>query len=607
MHGLSIFGPETLKYGPDEPFEYLNPDAPIGGKLRVPGSTFTKLNNFGLGGTGPELLSKVFDTLGIKSWDDDEPFAVYGLIAESFELSDDKSSLTVRLRPEARFADGEPLDADDVVFSYDLLFDPNVNPAARLRMANVESCEKLDDHTVRFTFTSYSRDLPISVAYLTVYPEHIYGVPGVNLAEDFNDEFPIGSGPYEIESYAYGERVVFRRRADYWANDLPVCRGFFNWERIEFIITHDAFSRLEALKSGRIDYLAGLDPITFANFGGDYFDKGYIVKEDFPLSRPSAMKCLAFNLRRPIFKDPAIRRILISLYDFDFINRNFYFGTQDRLTSYFLRQPHLRASAGPAEGAVREILLDLARRHNDPEAGRLYVSPEALEIGSYDPGTDVEGNPVPLSVRIEAANRELDRLGWKWDSDLGARRKGDDVLKFEILDPFDKGLYHYTETLAQVGIRATPSKLSPLERQNRERTFRLDMMHRWYDGRYAPGVELARHFSAEGADTPGSANLIGIENPALDEVLSVLMNSEDFEEVGQYARVFDRIMLGNAYVVPKFWPRVDQGVYWNTMGRPKNYCSGLWFTYNVMWFWWHDEEAAKRLEKAMEAGEPFVR
>lgn len=604
-HGLSIFGPQTLKYAPGEPFAYLNPDAPVGGRIKLPGGYFTKLSPFGLTGTPPPLLYKVFDTLGIKSWDDDEPFSVYGLLAESFELSDDRLSMTVRLRPEARFADGEPVLADDVVFSYDLLFDPNVNPATRLSFTNVESVRALDERTVRFTFKQYTRDLPITVTYLEIYPKHIYGVPGVNLAEDFNEVLPVGSGPYEVESYTLGERITFRRREDYWANDLPYCKGFFNWGHIEFQVYYDAFSEMEALKSGHIDYLGFLTPVAFENLDGAFFQRGYIVKEQFPLSRPSAMKCLTFNLRNPLFQERRLRQVIVSLYDFDFINRNFYFDTQDRLTSYFLRQPHLRATAGPAGGAVAEILHGLAARHNRTDA--TYVPAEVFTRGATDPAEDAQGNLVPLDIRIEAANRELDRLGWLWDPQVGARRKGEEVLRFEIIDMVDKGLYHFVETLQRVGIQAKPAKLSELEQQNRTRTFRFDMMHTWYDGRYAPGRELARNFLSEEADTPGSLNLMGLKNPAVDEVLEVLMTSMDYEEVGRYARVFDRLMLGNAYVVPKFWPRVNPGVYWNHMGRPEVYCSGLWFYYNVLWFWWEDAEARKALEAAMAEERTFRR
>jgi len=602
---VSIFGPETLKYKEGEPFAYLDPNAVVGGRLRVPGGYFTKLSPFGLTGTPAPLTERVFDTLGIKSWDDDEPFAVYGLLAQYFELADDKLSMTVYLRPEARFADGVPVTADDVVFSFNVLFDPDMNPGGRLSLQNVRTVERLDDHTVRFLFKEYTRDLPIAVTYLTIYPKHIYGLPGKNLGHDFDKVLPVGSGPYAVESYTIGERIVYVRRDDYWGRNLPYCKGFFNWKRIEYQVYYDQFSQMEALKSGYIDYLAAWNPETFRKINGNYVDKRYIVKEPFPLTRPSAMKGLAFNLRLPKFQDLQVRKIIASLYDFDFINRNYYFESQDRLTSYFLRQPHLRARPGPAEGRVREILLDLAKRHNRPAEGVVYVPREAIDIGPYDPGIAPDGTPIPIESRIQAANLELDRLGWTWDANAGTRRRGDQLLDIEILDGIDNGLYHFTEILGMAGIRARAARLSSLESQSRYKNAQFDMMHVWYDGRNAPDRELARNFLSAEADIRGASNIMGLKNPAIDEVLNVLMASDSHETVSVYGQVFDRIMFANWYLVPKFWPRGDYGAYWNFMKRPKVYASGLWYFYNVMWFWWEDPQRHAALNAARDKGVPF--
>ena len=245
---------------------------------------------------------------------------------------------------------------------------------------------------------------------------------------------------------------------------------------------------MEALKSGYIDYLAAWNPGTFRKLKGDYFDKGYIVKERFPLTRPSAMKGLVFNLRHEAFQDRRVRKIIASLYDFDFINKNFYFGSQDRETSYFLRQDHLRARPGPAEGRVREILEDLAQRYNRPDENLVYVPAEAIEIGPYDPGKAPDGSPIPIETRIQAANQELDRLGWRFDPVRKVRCQGELVLDFEINDGVDDGLFHFTQILEMSGIKGRAAKLSPLEQQGRYKNFRFDMAHVWYDGRYAPGV-----------------------------------------------------------------------------------------------------------------------
>lgn len=598
--GVSVFGPEGLKYKAGERFEYLNPDAPVGGRLRMSGLTFSKLSTFGLAGTAPQWLEEYcFEALGIKSWDDDEAYSVYGLLAESFEIADDKSSLTVRLRPEARFSDGEPVTADDVVFSYELLFDPDVNPALRLHLKPVERIVAVDEHTVRVDFKYYTRDLPVYVSRLVVYPRHVYGRAGVKLGEDFREVPPVGSGPYKVKSYVIGERVLYERRDDYWGRELPYCKGYLNWKEIEEQVFFDGFSELEALKSGLIDFKCYFQPDVLNKLDIEGMRKGYLVREYFPITRPSAMKCMVFNLRRPLFQDVELRKVLISLYDFEYINRNFQYGEDFRLVSYFHTQPNLRASPGPAEGKVRALLLELAEKHNTVE--NKYVPDAALERGPVELGMGPDGKRLPVDVAVYNASKRLDELGWRWDTSQGVRVKDGRKLSFEIMLDSDD-MFHYTEVCQLAGIDARISNLSGLELQSRTRNFQYDCMGGWFDGRKAPGRELARHFFSSEADVKGSVNRSGLKNPAIDEVLEVISTTEDRDTLETYCRVFDRIMCNNWYVLPRTWPTRDHAVYWAGMRRPEKYVSGLWAYYNIKWFWWFDEERQKAIDDAMAAG-----
>ena len=608
VHGVSIFGPESLKYAEDEPFEYLATNAPISGTLRLPGGYFSKTTPFGLSGNLAPGVWFCFDRLGLKSWDDDEPYAMYGLLVKYYELADDRNSMRLYLRPEARFSDGVPLTADDVVFSYNLLYDPDMNPADKLRWKNVETLTKIDDHTVEIRFKEYNRDVPIWISYLVVYPKHVYGVPGVDLSKDFEDSFPVGSGPYAMESVVKGQRVTLRRRKDYWGDILPRSRGHRNYERMDYMVYYDSFSKLEAFKSGLLDY-CGMTLKEFVKLKGDYFDKGYIRAETFPLTRPSAMFGLVFNLRNPLFQDIRIRRVITSLYDTDYINRNVYYGHNERLVSYFHKQRRIRATTGPATGKVRDILLDLAGRFNDPENGTVHVPEEAFTRGPYQIGTDADGNLIPIEDRMQAANLYLDSIGWAWDPALKARRKGKQLLRFEIVQESEAGeeAMRIVEVLQQVGIDATITRASPLEYTNRRKSFRFDMISGWFDGRHAPGHELARNFLSKEADVRGSANIMGLKNPAVDEVLNILTGIEDREKMEVYARVFDRIMCANIYVLPATWPKHDIGCYWAYLKQPKKYCSGLWYVYNVQAYWWVDKEAKRAIEKAKAEGKPYVR
>ena len=600
VHGVSIFGPKALKYAKGEPFEYLNPDAPIAGNFRIPSDTFTKLTPFGITGSTAEGLDlHCFEPLGIKSWDDDEAYSVYGLIAESFEIADDRLSMTIYLRPEARFADGHPITAEDVLFSYELLYDPDVNPAYRLAWKAVDKVVIVDEHTVRAEFKMFTRDLPVTVSRLVIYPKHIYGRPGLNLGKDLREELPVGSGPYRVESYVMGERIRYVRREDYWGKDLPYCKGYLNWKSIEYQVFFEGFSQFEALKGGLQDFKCWFQPDVLEKLDGDGFRKGYIKREFFPITRPSAMKCLVFNLRKPMFQDIELRKVLISLYDFDYFNRNFAYGKEERLVSYFNNQPQLRAAPGPATGRVREVLQALAAKHNTPEHD--YVPAEAISRGPYELGQNADGVRFSIDERVYAACTRLDELGWKWDPAQNVRVKDGVALRFEITDD-STDVFAYSEVCKSVGIGANVVKLSPLEEQSRMRNFMFDVTHGWFDGRKAPGRELAGCFLSTEADIKGSANTLGLRNPAIDEILEELSSSYDHERVELYAKVFDRIMCANWYVLPRSWPTLDHAVYWRYLRKPDTYAPGLWTYYNIWWYWWFDEERYQAVQEAIKAG-----
>ncbi len=606
IHGLSIFGPSSLKYKEGEPFVYLNPDAPIAGKLRMPCGYFTKLTSFGLtGNSAPSVDLLCFESLGIKSWDDDEPFAVYGLLAEYFEVADDKKSMKIHLRKEARFADGKPVTADDVVFSYELLYDPDINPAKRLAWKNVEKLEKVDKYTVNLTLKEYSRDMLLWTGYLTIYPKHIYGDSSKNIGNDFQDARPVGSGPYRIESFVKGQQVTYVRRDDYWGKDLCYRKGMFNWKRVEYQIYHDTFAKMEALKSGYLDFIGWFDLEEFGKMNGAYIKNNYMVKKKFAITRAAAMKCLIFNLRKPLFQDKELRKVITSLYDFDFINKNFSYNSEERILSYFNNQPHLRANKGPAKGKVLELLKKLAKKYNKPEEDKILIPEEAFTRGPYELGTDSEGNRIPIDERIMAACKYLDQMGWVWDPEKDARVKNGKALKIEILTD-NPSIFHFSQILKQAGIKAKCTKLSPLEMQNRLKNGQFDAVQGWFDGRKAPAWEMARNLMSSEADIKGASNRMGLKNPAVDEMLNVMMTSEDKDEVSIYAKAFDRVMCGHWYVLPLSWPKEDRAVYWNFLRGPDYYESGLWTYYNIFWFWWLDEERYKRIQEDMKTGTPFI-
>ncbi len=226
---------------------------------------------------------------------------------------------------------------------------------------------------------------------------------------------------------------------------------------------------------------------------------------------------------------------------------------------------------------------------------------EAITKGPREMGTFPDGTRIPIEERVHAANIYLDQLGWKWDPKAGTRRKGDLLLNLEIIDKYE-GIYRFTEALKMAGIKASQAKLGRVEARIRMKTFDFKMRHRWMDARNAPGREFAKHFLSSEADISGSHNVMGVKNPAVDELLEKVMKAETKDEVSLYSKALDRILCAQCYVVPKYWPTCDFGCYWNRFGRPEEYASGLWLYYNILWFWWYDADLDDNLKKAMQYG-----
>ena len=605
-HAVSVLE-QPPKYGEDEPFSFVNPNAPRGGDVNLPGTYFTKLSNFGLYGSPPPALELVFDNLADKSWDDDEAYTVYGVLVRYFEIPKDRRRIRLHLRRDAAFSDGVPVTARDVVFSYRILFLPGMSPAHRTWFERINRMEEVDEHTVDVWIDEYSRDVPVNLSRLTVYPEHIYGEPGADLGKDFEDSLPIGSGPYVVESFEKGQNISYRRRDDYWGDRVPRLQGTYNFDGVHYQVYYDDFSELQALKSGKIDFTSVNLNAFFNQMNGEYFDRGFIRKERFPITRPAAMHCFAFNLRRPVLQDVRMRQAIELLYDFETINRNVYWGERFRLNSYFHNENNLRSGPGPAEGEVRKILERLAAEYNDSKEGIIHVPALALERGAFEYGLDSEGERIPMEQRILAVNLLLDEMGWIFDENEGVRMRNGEPLQLEILThaSHPAELQYFAKNMRAVGIRPILVDASKLELVNRLGAFRFDLVNAWFDGRRAPSAELARNFLSATANIKGSANILGLTNPAVDAVLEELLNASSVEEMETWARVFDRIMLSNHYVVPRTWPIYDYGVYWDYLEQPEEYASGLWFYAVPLRYWWMDLERKREIEAALE-GQPSV-
>jgi microcin C transport system substrate-binding protein len=604
--GVSVFGPESLKYDFGQTFVYQDPSSPRGGQLNVPMRVFSKLTPFGLKGRMASAVWNCWEPLAIKSWDDDEPYALYGVLAESFELADDKKSLIITLRPEAKFSDGMPVTADDVVFSYDVLFDPDFPPGRTSKWREVSKVEKLDDHRVKLHFKAWRRDLLTSVLrYFQIYPKHVYGKPGVNLGGDFLLKPPVGSGPYRVQSFEMGKEVTMVRRDGYWGDTvkggLPTARGTWNFNTIHYRVfdwktAHQ--DKLEAFKQGRLSYLDFPKPDVIDQLKkGDLFKRGLITIESLPWTRPAAMFCLQFNLNKPIWQDRELRYVINMLWEPDPDDAQASRPNRKRIVSYFNTQPRLRAGAGEAKGAVRDLLTALTGRHNRP--GKLYVPEAAFDRGPHEAGTDAHGKRPSMKQRIETAKRRLDKLGWKQDPTKGVRVKNGQPLELNIIDRGSPGIRHFIKAMTQAGVRVSPSKKLSWEEQDEQiRQGQYDLLTAWLDGRMAPRAsELSVHLVSGGRH-----NKSGLKNPAIDELLSVITTTGDRQKLGVYCKAFDRIMTAQWYAIPFYWSASQPAVYWSYLARPAIRCSMLSPEYAIPRLWHMDAERYRKVQHALRTG-----
>jgi microcin C transport system substrate-binding protein len=611
-HGLSLYGPQDLKYKEGQSYRWANKSAAKGGILNLSSvGAFTKLNPLSLKGTSAPLLGNCFETLGQSSLDPEEPFVVYGSLAEYFELGDEAMTLTCHLNKNAYFSDGAPVRADDVVFSFNLIFDPQYTPGYRSYFSDIEKAEKIDDRTVKFTFKALNKELPLIITSgLIILPKHVYGVEGKDFGKDFDESLPVGSGPYKVKAYDKGAYITYERDKKWWAKDLPLSKGRYNFDTIKSVIFLDPVPERQALKSGMIDAKQISSSKDWHHeFNGDYFKNSYSVRRLFtPMERVSNMQGFALNLRREKFKDIRVRKALGAIFDFEHMNKNLFYSQYERCLSFWNGSKEM-STRGPAKGDERKILVDLSKRFNKPKEGVVAVPKDAVIRGPYAVGTAPDGSVFSIYDRILAANSYLDKAGWKYDAEVGARRKGDAILSIEFMlygPGFQRICNPYIELLAEIGVKGRIQIVQPAEFVKRIKTFDYDIITSSFGGNSSPGNELKNWFHSASASVPGSRNHMGISNPAVDEVIDKIVVADNRKSLVLYTKVLDRILCANHYMIPQWYTKVDRAIYWQRIQGPKVYAGKGAFESEVINFWWFDEARSKRLNEAMANDVPFV-
>jgi microcin C transport system substrate-binding protein len=582
-HGIAMHG--DLKYGPDfTHFDYTNPDAPKGGELRLYGlGTFDSFNPFIIKGNPDDGSTRIYETLMVSSAD--EPFSEYGLLAESVETPADRSWVIFTLRPQARWHDGQPITADDVIWSFETLRSKG-QPVYRAYYAGVETVEKVGERAVKFTFKpGENRELPLILGQLTVLPKHYWAQR--DFAATTLDP-PLGSGPYKIDTFEPGRWSTYRRVDDYWGKDLPVNRGRNNVDTIRYDYYRDMTVALEALKANAYDLRIEASSKEWATaFDVPAVRDGLLKKEEIKNDRPAGMQGFAFNLRRPLFQDRRVRQALGYGLDFEWSNRTLFYGQYTRARSYFDNSE--LAANGVPQGLELQAL--------EPFRGK--VPDEVFTTEYQPPVTDGSGN---MRDNLRKAAELFKAAGWVIDPQAKklVNAQGQ-PFEFEILlyDPaYERVTLPYIKNLERLGVTARVRTVDPSQYKKRTDDFDFDMViDRWLQS-LSPGNEQRSYWGSAYADQPGSPNVPGLKDPVVDALIEQIVAAPDRAALVARARALDRVLQWGFYVVPQYYIAYDRVAYWDKFGRPAVTPSqGVQFD-----TWWVDPEkqaalATKRSSK----------
>ena len=552
-HGIATHG--DLKYGPGfTHFDYVNPDAPKGGELRLYGlGGFDTFNPFVIRGNPDDGSARIYDTLMEASAD--EPSSEYGLVAESITTPADRSWVEFTLRPEARWHDGKPITVADVIWTFETLRDKG-RPFYRAYYASVAKVEQTGERRVRFTFKpGENRELPLILGQLPVLPKHYWQ------GKDFEAttlEPPLGSGPYKVAGFEAGRWSAYERVPDYWGKDLPVNRGRHNFDRIRYDYYRDMTVALEALKAGAYDLRVEASSKDWATaYDVPAVRDGRLKKEEIPHARPAGMQGYAFNLRRPLFQDRRVRQALGYGFDFEWANRTLFYGQYTRARSYFGNSE--LAANGVPQGAELAIL--------EPFRDRLPA--EVFTTEYQPPVTDGSGT---MRDNLRQAFELLKAAGWTVDP---ATKKLVDAqgrpFEFEILlvDPaYERVTLPFAKNLERLGITARVRTVDPAQYQRRVDDFDFDMiMHSWPQS-LSPGNEQRSYWTTAYATQPGSPNVLGLADPVVDALVERLIAAPDRQSLVAHTQALDRVLQWGFHVVPNWYIAYDRIAYWDKFGRP---------------------------------------
>jgi microcin C transport system substrate-binding protein len=582
-HGAGLL--EEPKYPADfRQFDYVNPNAPKGGLVRLGAQgTFDSFNIVvaGVKGSPEQGLGLIYETLTTSSFD--EPSTSYGLLAEAFSYPDDYASVTFRLRPEARWHDGQPVTVEDVIFSFETL--KANSPTYAFYYANVTKAETVGEREVRFTFNQTgNRELPQIMGQLIVLPKHWWeGTAPDGRRRDVTQttlEPPLASGPYRVKSFEAGRNATYERVKDYWGAALNVNVGQNNFDEIRYEYYRDATVLLEAFKGDRIDFRSENSARNWATgYNFPAREAGRVILEEFPLRATGIMQAFVLNLRRDKFKDQRVRRAFNLAFPYEEINKTIFSGQYERVSSYFHGLEI--ASSGLPAGPELAIL----------ETVRNQVPPTVFTTPYANPVND---SPEATRNNLREADRLLREAGWELKDRRRVNAKGE-TLTVELLgdSPNDERVFlPYKAALDRLGIVTSVRTVDDVQYVNRVRSFDFDIVSGLWGQSLSPGNEQREFWGSQAAQREGSRNLAGIADPAVDTLIDRVIFAKDRTELVAATRALDRVLLAHDYLVPQWTLLRQRTARWDRYSHPENmprYGASAFPT-----IWWYDEAKAAR-------------
>ena len=575
QHAVALHGQPKYPVGFTH-LEYVNPAAPKGGTLRtsVIGS-FDSLNPFIIKGSpaaGMNFLRSdlFYESLMQNAWD--EPFTLYGIIAESIEIPEDRSWVAFNLRPEAKFHDGHPITAEDVVWTFNTLMEKG-SPFFKAYWGDVKTVTAESERRVKFEFNvKGNAELPLIIAEMAILPKHYW--EGKNFDETSLVP-PVGSGPYKVGKIDNGRSIEYVRDPNWWGKDLPFFKGFYNFERIVYDYYLDQNVALEAFFAGEFDVqIENTAKLWETAYDAPPVKDGRIIKEEIENTRPAGMQGFIFNIRRPVFKDIKVREALNYAFDFEWSNKQFAYGAYIRTDSYFENSE--LSSSGLPQGEELAIL--------EKFRGKI---PDTVFTSTYtNPASDGSGNNRD---NLRKAGQMLDEAGWKLGED-GIRAKDGVKLQFEILDSnpmFERWVLPFVKNLERLGVKANFRVVDSAQYQNRMNEYDFDMTVGTFGQSDSPGNEQREFWGSDKADMPGSRNTAGIKDPVIDELASLVIHAKSREDLVMKVHALDRVLLAGHYVIPMWHYPKWRIAHWAKLQRPEK-LSGI--SPLITDTWWSKEQ-----------------